>query len=74
MVLKIPGFRLIDYIGHLKHGLATYENQNMVERIVEPVADNKHIVGIRVENLIIYNLYKPTSINWSYSTLPIQKY
>lgn len=30
--LKIPGFNMIDYKGHAKHGLATYINQNYKEQ------------------------------------------
>jgi len=30
--LKIPGFNMIDYKGHAKHGFATYINQNYKEQ------------------------------------------
>lgn len=68
--LKIPGFRLIDYIGHPRHGLATYVNQKVEDRLVNPVTGNEHTVGIRLDNLIIYNVYKPSSTNWSHHVLP----
>uniref|UniRef100_A0A2S2NWX7 Endonuclease/exonuclease/phosphatase domain-containing protein n=1 Tax=Schizaphis graminum TaxID=13262 RepID=A0A2S2NWX7_SCHGA len=68
--LKIPGFRLIDYIGHPKHGLATYVNHKVEDRLVNHVTGNEHTVAIRLDNLIIYNVYKPPSTNWSHYMLP----
>lgn len=41
--LKIPGFNMIDYIGHRKHGMATYVNQNIEETNVVPIAGNMEI-------------------------------
>jgi len=41
--LKIPGFNMIDYIGHRKHGLATYVNQNIEETNVVPIAGNNRM-------------------------------
>jgi hypothetical protein len=72
--LKIPGFNMIDYIGHRKHGLATYVNQNIEETNVVPIAGNIHSIGIRIGNLITYNVYKPPSEMWSNSVLPVQQY
>lgn len=72
--LKIPGFNMIDYIGHRIHGLATYVNQNIEETNVVPIAGNIHSIGIRIGNLTIYNVYKPPSERWSNSVLPVQQY
>ncbi|KAF0760609.1 Uncharacterized protein FWK35_00009308 [Aphis craccivora] len=62
---------MINYIGHRKHGLATYVNQNIEETNVVSIAGNAHSIGIRIGNLIIYNVYKPPSERWSNSVLPV---
>jgi len=64
---------MIDYIGHRKHGMATYVNQNIEETSVVPIAGNVYSIGIRIGNLIIYNVYKSSSERWSNSVLPVQQ-
>ncbi|KAL4153412.1 hypothetical protein QTP88_001245 [Uroleucon formosanum] len=68
--LKIPGFELVSCIGHNKHGLATYINQNKSFGNIERVAGNDNATGVRIDNLTIFNVYKPPSRNWSTMVLP----
>ncbi|KAL4153463.1 hypothetical protein QTP88_001296 [Uroleucon formosanum] len=68
--LKIPGFELVSCIGHNKHGLATYINQNKSFSNIERVAGNDNATGVRIDNLKIFNVYKPPSRNWSTMVLP----
>jgi hypothetical protein len=39
------------------------------DRLVNPVTDNEHTVGIYLDNLINYNVYKLPSTNWSHYVL-----
>lgn len=55
-------------------GIATYVNQKVEDRFFYTVPGNDYTVGIRLNNLIIYNVYKPPSINWSHSMLPTHQY
>jgi exonuclease III len=68
--LQISGFHLIDFIGHNKHGIATFVNEQVDQRLVTRVEGNDSSIGIKVENLTIFNVYKPPSCNWSDITLP----
>jgi len=72
--LKNPGFSMIDYTGHHKHGLATYVNhQNIHETKMVSIAGNAHSIGTRIGNLIIYSVYKPPLERWSNSALSVQQ-
>lgn len=55
--LTIPGFRLMDYIGHNKHGLATYVNQQIDQQIIKRLKGNQHSIRISIGNITIYNVY-----------------
>lgn len=67
----IPGFRMIDYIGHNKHGPATYVNQRINQQIAQqPVAGNEFEIGIRVGDLTISNVYRSPSSNFNSNSLP----
>lgn len=68
--LMRTGFKMIDYIGHIKHGIATFVNQNINQQIVKKVEGNEHTNGIRIGDIPIFNVYKPPSSNWSNSVLP----
>ena len=59
--LKIIGFDLVNYILHKKHGLATYINQKKSFGNIEQVARNNNATGVRIDNLTIFNEYKPPS-------------
>lgn len=62
--LVIPGFRMIDYVGHNKYGLAIYVNQRINQQTIQPVEGNEFTIGIYVE-LTIFNVYKPLLCNWN---------
>lgn len=57
--LSIPGFRLIDYIGHNKHGIATYVNQQIDQQLIKSLNGNQYSIGISIGNITIHNVYKP---------------
>lgn len=63
--LAIPGFRMIDYIGHNKYGLVTYVNQRLNQQTVQLLEGNEFDIRIRVRDLTIFNVYKPQSCNWN---------
>lgn len=69
--LKIPGFQLIDYIGHKKHGMATFLRQDLDPKNIKRIEENEHTVGIEIGNTKIFNIYKPPSENWTTSVLPL---
>jgi len=62
---------MVRCIGHNKHGLATYINQKKSFGNIKRVAGNDNATVVRIENLIIFNVYKPPSQNWSTTVLPI---
>lgn len=64
---------MIDYRGHNKYGLTTYVNQKLEESNVTLVAGNEHSIGIRIGDIIIHNVYKPPSVRWSNSELPVKQ-
>lgn len=68
--LQISGFHLIDFLRHNKHGIATYENEQVGQPLMNRAEGNDYSIGIKVENLTIYNVYKSPSCNWSDITLP----
>lgn len=72
--LKIPGFQLIDYIGHNKHGIATFVSQDLDPKNIRRLEGNKHTVGIEIGNTKIFNIYKPPSEKWTTSVLPLAEH
>lgn len=68
--LRIPGFHLIDFIGHNKHGVATFVNQDLDPKNIKRIKGNKHTVGIEIGSTKIFNVYKPPSEDWTTSVLP----
>jgi len=42
--LAISGFRMIDFIGHNKHGLATYIDQRLNQQTVQPLEGNEFAI------------------------------
>lgn len=54
--LKIPSFQLIDFIGHNKHGVATFVNQNLDPKNIKSIEGNKQTVGIVIRNTNIFNV------------------
>jgi len=72
--LKIPGFQLIDYIGHNKHGMATFVSQDLDPKNIKRLEGNKHTVGIEIGNTKIFNIYKPPSEKWTTSVLPLAEH
>jgi len=59
---------------HNKHGLAMYINQKKKCFCnIERVAGNDNAIGVRlrIDNLTIFNVYKPPSRNWSTMVLPM---
>jgi len=60
----------MNFSGHPKHGTATYINQNWHPRHVSIIEGNEHLIGMRLSNLSIFNIYKPPSENWSSQVLP----
>jgi hypothetical protein len=68
---KIIDFDLVNYIEHKKHGLATYIIQKKPFQNIERVEDNDYAVGVQIDNLTIFNVYKPPSCNWSATLLPV---
>lgn len=62
----------MNYIGHNKHGLTTYIDQNKMSSLdAVSVERNKHSCGILISILTIYNVYKPPLCNWIPTTLPV---
>lgn len=66
----IPGFEIIDYLGHKKHGIATYVKKQINQQLVKKLEWNEHTIGIRLGNITIFNVYKPPSSTWSSFVLP----
>lgn len=62
---------MVSCIEHNKHGLATYINKKKSFGNIERVAGNENATGVRIDNLTIFNVYKPPSRNWSTTVLPI---
>lgn len=62
---------MVNYIGHKRHGLATYINRKMTSLNAINFDGNEHSHGIRIGKLTIYNVYKPPSCNWTPSVLPV---
>jgi len=56
--LIIAGFNLIDYIGHKKHGLATFFNTQHDKKLVKRVDCKKYSIGINIGELTIYNVFE----------------
>ncbi|KAL4083862.1 hypothetical protein QTP88_029178 [Uroleucon formosanum] len=67
--LKIPG-----YIGHNKHGMATFVSQDLDPKNIRRLEGNKHTVGIEIGNTNIFNIYKPPSEKWTTSVLPLAEH
>jgi len=44
----INGFQLINFIGHLKYGMATYVNQNVQPQQVITIKGNDHTFDIQI--------------------------
>lgn len=61
----LPGFQLIDFIGHNKHSVATFVNQNLDQKDIKSIEGNKRTVGIEIGNTNIFNRYKPPSEDWT---------
>jgi exonuclease III len=58
--LRIDGFHMVNYIGHRRHGLATYINKKKVTSLdAVNVEGNEHTCGIYIGKLTIHNVYKP---------------
>jgi hypothetical protein len=68
------GFQLVNSSGHLKHGTATYINQNWHPRYVSIMEGNEHSLGVRLVNLNIFYIYKSPSENWSSQVHPTSNY
>lgn len=68
--LKIPGFQLIDFIGHNKYGVETFVNLDLNQKGVKRIEGNKHTVDIEVGNTKMYNVYKPPTEDWTTPVLP----
>jgi len=64
----------VHHIGHNKHGLATYLNQNQSSLDIEQVTGNEHTVGIRIGNQTIFNVYKPPPSKWAAAVLPVSEH
>ena len=72
--LNINGFDLVHHIGHNKHDLATYVSKNKSFLDIKQVTGNEHTIGIRIGNLTIFNVYKPSSSQWNASVLPVSEH
>jgi len=62
---------MVNYIGHKKHGVATYINQKKSFYNIKRVEGNENATGVQIDNLTIFNVYKLSSRNWSTTVLPI---
>lgn len=69
--LMISGFDIVSCIGHNKHGLATYINKKKSFGNIEQAAGDDNATGVRIDNLTIFNVYKPPSRNLSTMVLLI---
>lgn len=59
--LKIDRFQLVNFSGHFKHSTVTFINQNWDPRYVSIIEDNEHSIGMCLDHLNIFNIYKPLS-------------
>jgi len=61
---------VVNYIGHKKHRIAIYINKKKYFRNIGQVDDNDNVIGVSIENLTIFNVYKQPSRKWSTTVLP----
>lgn len=70
---NIPGYKLVDGIGHRVYGVSTYVRQDLEEVSVchKSCDGDVFIVAVKVSDITIVNVYKPPNIQWSDTVIPI---
>lgn len=69
---NIPGYRLVDAIGHRVYGVSTYVRQDIDEVTVthKSCDDDIFVLAVKVSDTTIVNIYKPPNIQWADTVLP----
>ncbi|XP_049804080.1 uncharacterized protein LOC126242840 [Schistocerca nitens] len=67
--LLIPGYEIVGYKAHNKHGIATLIKKELVDNIEETM-HHEFAVGIKLNDMTVYNVYKPPSEKWEQPVLP----
>jgi exonuclease III len=68
---KLPGFKVIGAIHSNVHGIATYVRDTLADYFLthSEYSYNNHVMAVEISGVIVVNVYKPLSSNWSSNTL-----
>ncbi|XP_049766123.1 uncharacterized protein LOC126095359 [Schistocerca cancellata] len=69
--IKVHGFTTVAYSGHEKLGIATPVRNNLLSNITKIKSSHDFTVGIKVNDMTTFNVYKPPSSSCSPSMLPV---
>jgi len=69
---NIPGYRLVDAVGHRAYGIATYVRQDIenVSLTHKSCDDDIFVLAIKVSETTVVNVYKPPNVQWPDNVLP----
>ncbi|XP_047120158.1 uncharacterized protein LOC124803050 [Schistocerca piceifrons] len=69
--IKVHGFTTVTYAGHEKHAIATLVRKDLLSNTTKIKSSHDFTVGIKVNDMTIFNVYKPPSSSWSPPMLPV---